>query len=171
MLLFTAFVFQGHDQTETKKNQWQRAEEESNTSGSIHENPSGTILISISVDGSRIHRSLLKNIWWKRIKYFVKFVDIIAASAAIDAKNSPVPIQREEGRSVRRSAFEKTINSRAIMQTATQILRSTMAFKNSPWTSSIWAISRSLKIHGSLRPYVWLHEDLHVFPLNKPSSG
>ncbi len=48
---------------------------------------------------------IIKNIWWKRIKYFVKFVDIIAASAAIDAKNSPVPIQREEGRSVRRSSF------------------------------------------------------------------
>ena len=62
-------------------------------------NPSGTILISISVDGSRIHRSLLKNIWWKRIKYFVKFVDIIAASAAIDAKNlSLIHISRQDGK-------------------------------------------------------------------------
>ena len=95
-------------------------------------NPSGTILISISVVGSKIHRSLVKNMWWNMMKYFVKLVDIIAASAAITAKNSPVPIQREEGSNVRRSAFERIINKSITTQTTRQIRRRAMAFKNSP---------------------------------------
>ena len=34
--------------------------------------PSGTIFIKLSVVGSSIHKSLLKKIWWKIIKYFSK---------------------------------------------------------------------------------------------------
>ena len=33
--------------------------------------PSGTMLMSMSVAGSRIHRSLLKKIWWNMMKYLV----------------------------------------------------------------------------------------------------
>ena len=60
-------------------------------------NGSGTMFINKSVDGSRIHRSLVKNILWKSIKYFVKSVDIMAARAAVNAKNSAVPIQSIRG--------------------------------------------------------------------------
>ena len=89
------------------------------------------------------------------MKYFVKLVDIIAASAAITAKNSPVPIQREEGSNVRRSAFERIINKSITTQTTRQIRRRAMAFKNSPCTSSMWAISRSLK-NSRVSPPIWV---------------
>ena len=44
-------------------------------------NPSGTMLMSISVAGSRIHRSLVKNIWWNMTKYLEKSVEMIRARA------------------------------------------------------------------------------------------
>ena len=61
-------------------------------------NPSGTMLMSISVAGSRIHRSLVKNIWWNMTKYLEKSVEIIRARAVISPKNRPHPIHRDEGR-------------------------------------------------------------------------
>ena len=58
---------------------------------------SGTMLINISVAGSRIHKSLLKKILWKTTKYLEKSVDIIPPTTRARAKNTPVPIQRENG--------------------------------------------------------------------------
>ena len=40
-------------------------------------NGSGTIFMSRSVLGSSIHKSLLKNISWKMIKYFVKLLSLV----------------------------------------------------------------------------------------------
>ena len=60
--------------------------------------PSGTMLMSMSVDGSRIHRSLLKKIWWNMMKYLEKSVDMMSPRAVISPKNRPVPMQREDGR-------------------------------------------------------------------------
>ena len=60
--------------------------------------PSGTMLMSMSVAGSRIHRSLLKKIWWNMMKYLVKSVDMMSPRTVINAKNSPVPMHREGGR-------------------------------------------------------------------------
>lgn len=54
---------------------------------------SGTMFISKSVDGSSIHKSFVKKIWWKTIKYFEKSVDITANRKADTAKNSPEPRQ------------------------------------------------------------------------------
>ena len=53
--------------------------------------PSGTMLMSMSVRGSRTHRSLLKKILWKTIKYFVKSVDIMPIKTKATAKTAPVP--------------------------------------------------------------------------------
>ena len=63
-------------------------------------NGSGTMFINKSVDGSRIHRSLVKNILWKSIKYFVKSVDIMAARAAVNAKNSAYRYRASEAAGV-----------------------------------------------------------------------
>ena len=43
--------------------------------------PSGTMLMSMSVAGSRIHRSLVKKMWWNMMKYLVKSVDMIRPRA------------------------------------------------------------------------------------------
>lgn len=53
--------------------------------------------MSISVRGSRTHRSLLKKILWKTIKYFVKSVDIMPIKTKATAKTAPVPTQRDFG--------------------------------------------------------------------------
>ena len=55
------------------------------------------MLMSMSVRGSRTHRSLLKKILWKTIKYFVKSVDIMPIRASATAKTAPVPMQRDFG--------------------------------------------------------------------------
>ena len=94
--------------------------------------PSGTILISISVDGSRIHRSLLKKIWWNIIKYFVKSVEMMAARAAIRPKNSPVPRQTEGGKKAFHISFVTAIKTRAEAHRTRHTLRMEMAARNSP---------------------------------------
>ena len=53
--------------------------------------------MSMSVRGSRIHKSLVKKILWKTIKYFEKSVDITPISARATAKTAPVPMQSDFG--------------------------------------------------------------------------
>ena len=106
-------------------------------------NPSGTMLISISVDGSKIHRSLVKKIWWNMMKYLEKSVDMISPRAVIRPKNRPVPMQREGGRTFLIRAFVAAMNARSRTVSTRQTVRMDMAFRKSTCTSSIWAISRS----------------------------
>lgn len=107
--------------------------------------PSGTMLMSMSVEGSKIHRSLLKKMWWNITKYFVKLVDIIRARAAMVPKKRPVPTHREGQRTCFILAFVKTMKSSRAVASPRQIRRKAMAFRNRIWTSSMWAISRALK--------------------------
>ena len=108
-------------------------------------NGSGTILIRRSVAGSRIHRSLSKKILWKIIKYFVKSVDIRRASPAVKTIKMPVPVQMALGRIRFTSAFTRNISARQRNAAAMQAVLRCGAPINRFLTSSIWAISRSLK--------------------------
>ena len=107
--------------------------------------PSGTMLMSMSVAGSRIHRSLLKKIWWNMMKYLVKSVDMMSPRAVISAKNSPVPMHREGGRTRPILALVAAMRMRRPAPRTRHILRMDRAFRKRTCTSSIWAISRSLK--------------------------
>ena len=102
-------------------------------------------MINRSVAGSNSHKSLLKKIWWKITKYFVKSVDITSPSTQIMAKNSPVPQQTDRGTTRAISAFRSHRRATQTKAVTMQIRRSTNAPTNKPLTSSIWAISRSLK--------------------------
>ena len=53
--------------------------------------PSGTIFIKLSVAGSSIHKSLLKKIWWKIIKYFSKSPAIRNTKTAVITRVNKVP--------------------------------------------------------------------------------
>ena len=63
--------------------------------------------MSMSVDGSRIHRSLVKKIWWNMMKYFEKSVEMMAARIAVMPKNRPVPRQTDFGNTRLKSAFSR----------------------------------------------------------------
>ena len=100
-------------------------------------NGSGTMLISKSVRGSKSQRSLLKNIWWKMTKYFVKFVDIRAARAASIANKNIVPPQIVRGSTCHKSALIVTRRRIVTAITMTQQRRIAMAARKRPRTSSM----------------------------------
>ena len=60
--------------------------------------PSGTMLMSMSVAGSRIHRSLLEEDMVEHDEVFGEVSGYDESRAVISAKNSPVPMHREGGR-------------------------------------------------------------------------
>ena len=83
--------------------------------------------MSMSVDGSRIHRSLVKKIWWNMMKYLEKSVDIISPSAVTRPKNRPVPRQREDGRTFLIRAFVAAMNASNRTVSTRQTVRMDMA--------------------------------------------
>lgn len=113
-------------------------------------NGSGTMFINKSVLGSKSHKLFLKKILWKTIKYFVKFVDIIAVSNAAMAKNKPVPMHRMRGKKVFIFVFSKERIRIHKIPMKTHVFRNAMAARKSPFTSSMWAISFSLKNSRSM---------------------
>ncbi len=132
--------------------------------------PSGTMLMSISVEGSSIHKSFLKNIWWNIIKYLVKSVEIMSAVAADRKKKIPVPAHTARGKVLLKLVFNKRRTIRHKAMTMRQPDRMDRAPKNSPRTSSIWAISRALKNSRSTLLWWSLREDCPSSPADKTSS-
>ena len=103
------------------------------------------MLINKSVLGSKIHRSLLKNILWKTTKYFEKSEDTTIAISTDTAKNNVVPIQTIRGKTCPIFTLISKNKRITIIISSIQPWRMARAPKNSPLTSSMWEISRSLK--------------------------